>query len=105
MPKWYRMCPVLIPARAAMSDIRTAAGPFSAMALIAARIARPRASSPLGWRFRSAEARAGCGVAPGSAFGASPVVPSGERSGWGRAGSVSGVGMASPRVWGSRSVV
>ncbi|GAA3027105.1 hypothetical protein GCM10020229_43060 [Kitasatospora albolonga] len=44
---------MLMLARAAMSAIRTPAGPFSAMAPMAARIAFPRASSPLGWRFLS----------------------------------------------------
>ncbi|MFE3074404.1 hypothetical protein [Streptomyces sp. NPDC059247] len=49
---------MLIPARAAMSDIRRAAVPFSAMRLMTARMVRSRTSAPLGWRFLSVGTRA-----------------------------------------------
>ncbi|GGV36217.1 hypothetical protein GCM10010495_61690 [Kitasatospora herbaricolor] len=92
---------MLMPARAAMSDIRTAAVPFSAMALMAARIARPRASSPLGRRFLSAGARRGWAAAPGPVAVAGPVTPSAAGRRCGRTGSDSGggVGMGSSRFW------
>ncbi|GHJ91198.1 hypothetical protein SNE510_07170 [Streptomyces sp. NE5-10] len=85
---------MLMPARAAMSDIRRAAVPFSAMTLMAARMARSRASSPLGWRFLSIGTRAaGRAAVPPPAASVPPSDGAGSR--WGSEGPVSDVGMSS----------
>ncbi|GHF98920.1 hypothetical protein Shyd_87910 [Streptomyces hydrogenans] len=88
---------MLMPARAAMSDIRRAAVPFSAMTLMAARMARSRASSPLGWRFLSIGTRAaGREAVPPVPPPAASVTPSdGAGRRWGSEGPVSDVGMSS----------
>ncbi|GGT09012.1 hypothetical protein GCM10010222_58530 [Streptomyces tanashiensis] len=88
---------MLMPARAAMSDIRRAAVPFSAMTLMAARMARSRASSPLGWRFLSIGTRAAGREAAPVPAPAAPVTPSGGRRS-GSVGPVSDVAMSSLSV-------